>query len=536
MNNNEPNHNSDHASLHRAAHIVYLTVIGLVFAALAAVFLFFPRSTFSELEKRDLATFPHPDSLRNDPQKYAQDISAWFSDTEPYRDVFMNMSMSIRDAFRIRIGSDEDVITIKETGPLDTGIDDYGIEDPVAQGNPDEDADAKVARLGIIIVGEGSNVRALMAFRAREDIVRHYINVMNDYRKALPDIQLYSMVIPSSVAYYLPKKAESASRTEKESFDYLKSHLDPAVKYVDIYAHLGAHTKENIFLRTDHHWAPLGAYYAARALAASAGVPFKDLTEYDQHTIRNYVGSMYGYSKDIAIKNAPEDFVYYTPRDTKAKTTFLSYYEDKNTHTLKEHGPYQGEFFRKFGDGSGNAYLTFMGGDCHLVKIETDVPNSRRLLIIKDSFGNPIPSFLFHSFEEIHVVDFRYFTKNMINYARDNKITDMALAFNIFNACSSGTMSRVKNFLTQTPGIGNLKQSKAPTNQPAAPDAQTPAAGPQTPTTATQNPTNTSQTPVTPTQTPTTGSTTPTTGSPTPAGTPKKTEPEPPQNTPPETE
>ena len=35
------------------------------------------------------------------------------------------------------------------------------------------------------------------------------------------------------------------------------AHLSDSVKAVDIYTALGKHAKEDIFLRTDHHWAPL---------------------------------------------------------------------------------------------------------------------------------------------------------------------------------------------------------------------------------------------------------------------------------------
>ena len=37
---------------------LYIVLFGLLFAAFAVVFNTFPRSTFSELEKRELAVFP----------------------------------------------------------------------------------------------------------------------------------------------------------------------------------------------------------------------------------------------------------------------------------------------------------------------------------------------------------------------------------------------------------------------------------------------------------------------------------------------
>lgn len=445
--NNEPLHPA-----HKLAHHIFVAIVGAVFCALLVVFLFFPRSTFSELEKRDLTVFPHPKGLMEDPGKYTGDLSAWFSDTEPYRDVFLNLSMSIRDAFRFRYGDPEETVTIKKTADADAGGDEALFQTPEAQGNPLEEADAKVAKAGILVVGEGPNVRAFSAFRAGEKATKPYIDLTNDFRQAFPNVNLYAMVVPGAAAFYLPKKAENESKPVKPAFDYLKANLDPSVKYVDVYSQLAGHTQENIYLRTDHHWAPRGAYYAAGALAAAAGVPFKDLSSYDEHVVHGYVGSMYGYSKDIAIKNAPEDFYYYTPKGTHEKTTYVAYKTDKATETITESKPYEGSFFHHYSDGSGGAYCTFMGGDHYLVKVETGVPNSRRILIIKDSHGNPIPAYLFYSFEEIHVIDYRYFTKNLKKYVADNKITDIALAFGINTSCTPGSMQKVRNFLTQNPG------------------------------------------------------------------------------------
>lgn len=457
---NNQNENKEKKEVHaNGAHVLYLSVVGVIFAALVVIFLFFPRSRYSELEKRDLAEFPHPKNLVVDPSKYTDDVSFWFSDTEPYRDIFMTMSMGLRDAFRVRFGNDEESFSFKPALATDeeTGGE---LEAGEAQGNPLADENAKVANAGILVVGSGPKVRALMAFGGTEKSMIPYKDVIGDYKKAFPNVNLYAVVIPNATEFYLPKKAEKASKSQKIPLDWLRDNLDPSVKYVDVHSHLAAHTNEDIYLRTDHHWAPLGAYYAARALASVAGVPFKDLTQYDQHVVHNYVGSMYGYSKDIAVKNAPEDFVYWTPKNAGEKTTYTTYTIDKDYQVTGMSAPHPGQFFIHYNDGAGGAYCTFMGGDTHTVKVETNNKNGRRIIIIKDSFGNPIPSFLFYSFEEVHVIDFRYFKKNMKDYVRDNKITDIALAFNTFSACTPSSMDKVRKFLTQPNGVQKVEKKE----------------------------------------------------------------------------
>ena len=83
-----------------------------------------------------------------------------------------------------------------------------------------------------------------------------------------------------------------------------------------------------------------------------------------------------------------------------------------------------------------------------IVKVRTGVGNGRRLAIMKDSFGNAVPAYLFGSFEEVHVLDFRYFPRNVVKYVRDNGITDFVFINNIFNAYSDGVAKSYREMLT----------------------------------------------------------------------------------------
>ncbi|MDE6343373.1 MAG: hypothetical protein K2L69_01420, partial [Muribaculaceae bacterium] len=127
----------------------------------------------------------------------------------------------------------------------------------------------------------------------------------------------------------------------------------------------------------------------------------------------------------------------------------------------------------------------FMGGDQCLVRVDTSVRNGRRLVILKDSYGNAVPSFLFGSFEQVHVIDFRYFTRNIVDYVRDNGITDMLFVHNIFNVCGSAASSAYRRFLRQkssgvsAPVVAPVKSDPVPVDTVAAvierPDTVMPA-------------------------------------------------------------
>ena len=447
--------------------ILFVLLVSLVYLAFAAGFNLLPRSTYSELEKRELTRFPAltPDSLANG--SWTAAVSSWYSDTEPYRDTLMELSMQFRDLEGVRFGdqhiefvsSDTEVTEeVPEVKP-----DPVADPDTVTAVQPFEYADveggaddvAKVASSGIILVGSGENVRALMGFFGTENGGTKYAEVVNQYGATFgKSVKVWCMPIPTSTEFYCPSEAAKFTKKQWPVFNAIFSNLSNGVRAVDIYSVLAAHTDEPIYLRTDHHWAPLGAYYAAKEFARVADVPFADLSTYEEHVVHRFVGSMYGYSHNIAVKKAPEDFVYYIPTGVEYTTTYVNYALDEEFHVTGESKPYKSKYFFSFKDGSGAAYTTFMGGDIKMTKVETSTHNGRRLLVIKDSFGNAVPGYLFHSFEEVHVADFRYFTKDVVSYVDENRITDILFANNITNTCVNYTYSRYRKFLNpKDPGL-----------------------------------------------------------------------------------
>lgn len=427
-------------------HIVYVSVTALLVAGITVVFHVLPRPTFSELEKRDLQQFPTytTDSLFSG--SYATAIGTWFSDTEPYREELLQLGMWVDRHLGIEMQDGEQQITFHSaaTGSdedmdmdmdMDTDSDDREISDYDNKQTANEAA--KIANAGIIIVGTGDSVRALSAYHGNGG-GESYANVCNTYKKRFPHVNVYCMVVPTAVEFYCPDAAKSSTRSELTTIRNTYAHLDDSVKAVDIYTTLGNHANENIYLRTDHHWAPLGAYYAAERFAHVAGVPFLPLSAYNREVVHGFVGTMYGYSKDISVKNSPEDFVYYTPKDSNYHTTYITYTIDRDYQVTAEGKAHKGAFFGHFKDGSSGAYCVFMGGDSKITQVRTSQTNGRRVLILKDSFGNALPGYLFGSFEEVHVVDGRYFTKNMGEYIAQNAITDILFANNVFKVYGGG--------------------------------------------------------------------------------------------------
>lgn len=432
---------------------LYISLVIVIYACVAVVFLVFPRSRYSELEKRELAKMPELKAGKIADSSYPRELAAWFSDSEPYRDEFMSASMWVRDMIRLNVGGEEAISfhaseSGEETPPPPPGA--TAEEIAAYENRINADANAKVANKGIIVVGSSPTARALMAYGGSRGGEK-FAEALNRYHSEL-GVKVYAVVIPLASEFYTPDKARKATKPQLPTIQNIYSRLSPGVKGVNAYSALAAHVDEDIYLRTDHHWAPLGAFYAAEALAKSAGVPFRPLSSYDRHVVHGFVGSMYGYSKDIAIKKSPEEFIFYTPKGVRYTTTYTNYKVSKDYRVTGEGAPQTGQYFHHYRDGSGAAYCTFMGGDMKLTQVRTGAHTGRRLMVIKDSYGNALPGYMFYSFDEVHVVDFRYFTRNMKKYVRDHGITDIAFVVNIFNAYSPRTAEKVLRFLTQGDG------------------------------------------------------------------------------------
>ena len=290
-------------------------------------------------------------------------------------------------------------------------------------------------------------VRAHQNYSGRPASAKRYMELISEYARKLQNdgVRVYSLVAPTQGEFYLPEPVSTQGR-EQEAIKAMYAYLDPLATGIEVCDTLRAHKDEHIYSYTDHHWAPLGAYYAAKVFAEKAGVKFRPLSDYKRGEVKDYVGSMYSFSGDPAIKNAPETFVYYLPPEGY-ESEFITY-KVSNGKTVGESEPVKRDFFRIYKDGQGGAYCTFMGGDSFTVKTsKTGGTPGRRLLIVKDSYGNALVPALFGSFEEVHVTDFRYFPHGLLDYVRKNGITDLLFVNAIQLVPSAKTAERLQTMM-----------------------------------------------------------------------------------------
>ena len=423
--------------------LLNIIVIVLVLLTGFAYLLFFKRDTVSHEENRNLATFPEFSVESYLSGEYTEGIANYYDDTVPNRSFFKTLiADKIMPLKGIKYGNDEDggvelyntekknqetetpAEPVTEKTQTTTGTTGTGTETTTTTAETLPKANVVAANgevsNNILVV----NKRAIMLYGGAWGNEELYAEDINAYKKALGnDVNVYSMVLPTSVSYYLPENYMDLVESEKKDLDSIEKNLKN-VTNVDAYTALLRHKKEAIYSRTDHHWQPLGAYYAAEEFAKEAGVEFADISEYEKHVLSGYVGTMYGYTQSATLLNNPEPFIYYEPKTAVEVTQYSTSFTDPVESTL---------LLNPENFDNSSYYLVF-GMDDNIRHVKTKCRNGRNLVIFKDSYGNALLPFLTGSFENIYICDVRYFDRNAQNFIEQVKATDVLFAMCTYSA------------------------------------------------------------------------------------------------------
>ena len=284
---------------------------------------------------------------------------------------------------------------------------------------------------------------AFELFGGSKSAAEYYASVVNKYGDAFGSgVQVYNMVIPKHAELYdFPRKYQNISNSEKDSIDYIYSMLDSDVKSVDAYSVLEAHKDEYLYFNTDHHWTGLGAYYAYTAFMNAAGLSYYDYGSYTKHTINGFLGTLYsGTNMAKALEENP-DYVEWCEFPVANKTyqynkgDLQNYFSSSVMHGYAS-GPY--------------SYGVFLGGDYPLTIIKTNVNNGRKLVIIKESYGNAPATYIASGFEETYVVDERYYDGNLVELVESRGITDVLIINNCAAANTNFHIANIESLLTQS--------------------------------------------------------------------------------------
>ena len=271
-----------------------------------------------------------------------------------------------------------------------------------------ETGEADLNTGAIIIVGD----RAMEIMRHNQQVIDMYAQVINRYASAMPDARIISLVSPNGGAFYAPEDYRTGEYDQQAIINTMYELLDEGIVAVDAYTHMRPHVDEYMFFRTDHHWTQLGAYYAYTAFCHALGFEIVSLDEFETGEYPGFLGSMYsytsGYPQSSGMRDNPDTIHWWRPTRVNRGRVYWG-------TVVSENGGFEISLVAESTSAS-NKYLIFTSGDNPLIHITTGVGNGRKIVVIKESYGNAFVPFMVNHYDEVFVIDPRKFNGTDLPY------------------------------------------------------------------------------------------------------------------------
>ena len=231
-------------------------------------------------------------------------------------------------------------------------------------------------------------------------------------RLAEKGISMDTMIVPGASQVLTDKLPAYAPVADYAAI--LRELIDAGVHTVEVKDTLSAHSGEDIYYRTDHHWTSLGAYYA---YCAWHGVE-PNADEWTREVLcDNFRGTTWN---KVQLPTIPAEEI-------------TAWYRHANRKVSYNGGEYETDsiYERKYLSGS-DQYAVFLNSNQAQTVIEGS-GKSGKLLLIKDSYGNTFSQFPVEDYAEVHVIDLRFFQDDVAEYAAENGITDVLVLYGAQN-------------------------------------------------------------------------------------------------------
>lgn len=242
------------------------------------------------------------------------------------------------------------------------------------------------------------------------------VQAVSDFAAAHPGKVTFLLAPSASVIYPEELPAGAPMVDENAMLDDIFTTVGQNAGVLDLRPTFTADKDEYLYFKTDHHWTADGAYYAYRELMKAKGMTASALTDYTRTEYPGFIGSFYQYSNQSdTLKNNPDTVVAYTP--TCNDLTYTDTDGNQKTGYVVSDATQYSE---------GNKYLCFICGDQPYERIDNpNITDGSSCVVIKESYGNAFVPFLVNSYQTVHVVDYRYFSGNLIDLVKENGIQDV---------------------------------------------------------------------------------------------------------------
>lgn len=341
-------------------------------------YLFLPKESFSQKEKRYLAKKPEFSWETLFSGELGEQIEEYLSDHIPGR----NFCVGINSAVNLAAGRQ-----LTEDVRLLSG--DRIVEAPVVWNQQNVD----------------KNMAAISAFA----------------EAAGRDVHL--LIVPSAGWASESRRIRGLdlfSREEYSDEDYISDIYGmsgKSIRTMDVVPVLRG--REDFYYRTDHHWNSRGAYAVYCACMEKLGRFCAPEDAFDVEVISGFQGSTYTRS-GLWMVSAEDLELWHSESPLIAQ----------NAET---DGVQAGVFYLDRLE-EADKYTVFLDGNHSLVRIENPaMEGTGKLLVIRDSYANSLGCFLAESYETVVLVDLRYYKKPVSELLAQEEFSDILICYSIGN-------------------------------------------------------------------------------------------------------
>lgn len=288
---------------------------------------------------------------------------------------------------------------------------------------------------GVYICDDGYMIEKCLEYEFNDRQMLSNIYSVNEFIDFAKENNYNTSVLIAPTSGYilkdkLPEYASNFDQSEK--FKILQKEIKDN-RFVDVSNDLIKNNDKDIYYKTDHHWTSNGAFYAFQSWCeqTTGNVIHKQDEFKVENVTKKFRGSLYS---KVLLNNSSFDEINLYDFKNPVKYTVSFNFDKKVSNTIYD--------LSKLNEK--DKYQVFFGGNYPELKITTENKNGRNIVIFKDSFANSFIPFILNDYENISVIDLRYFKSDLKEYLIENKTTDVLILYNIMNFSNDKNLRKLE--------------------------------------------------------------------------------------------
>ena len=206
------------------------------------------------------------------------------------------------------------------------------------------------------------------------------------------------------------------------------------VNVIDVNSVLENNKDKYIYYRTDHHQTAYGSFLTYNGIAKSLGIKPNKETDFKKTDVSDkFLGT--NHSKFMLAFTKKDTITRYELNNNKLKLSLEIPETDAKYKSLYVDGNLKKK----------DKYTYYLDGNHAVHIIKTNAKAGRKLVVFKDSYAHSIAPFLANHYDEIHLIDLRYFNDDIFEYMYTNKLSNILVLYSAASFASDGSLSKLKH-------------------------------------------------------------------------------------------